>query len=389
MTNIKKYLKILRYLIIIIFFPKIFISYNYLKIPREIFLVIFIILISNDVIRSILKKNTNLWYYISLSFSIFMAATLKYFTNSSAIHIYMFLYIIEILYIPGRIKYFFLALHSIFYLIIVILSTETVEITPWLTVIGMNLLSYLSIICILYLSHAIRNEREETKKLNEELKLSNIKLKEYSLQIEELSVTKERQRVAQELHDSLGHSLMALTMHLEFAEKIFDTKPEKAKEVILKAKNISKNSISSLRTAVNTLKEERNIEDLSDAIYELIDNFKILGNIKINLIGIDKNLEILNPDIKLCVYKTIRESLTNGLRHGKITAFRIEICIHKDSVNLSIKDNGIGCKVIIKSNGLKGIEDRIIALGGTVYFNSRQNCGFLTKVIIPIYSEVK
>ena len=83
---------------------------------------------------------------------------------------------------------------------------------------------------------------------------------------------------------------MALTMHLEFAEKIFDTKPEKAKEVILKAKDISRDSIASLRMAVNALKEEHNIEDLSDAIHELVNNFELLGNIRINF-NLDKQLE--------------------------------------------------------------------------------------------------
>ncbi len=90
----------------------------------------------------------------------------------------------------------------------------------------------------------------------------------------------------------------------------------------------------SLRVAVNTLKEERNIEDLRNAINELIDSLNILGNIKIKF-NMDKHIEALNPDIKLCIYKTIRESLTNGIKHGKATTFNLLITIHeKDHVEL-------------------------------------------------------
>jgi signal transduction histidine kinase len=389
MISTNKYLKIIRYFIMILLFSNVSREYNSLKISMGVFLVLFTLLITNDLIRNIIKNNNNnIWYYFSLSLSLIGAGALKYYVNGFITNIYMIYYVIEILYIKGKKKYFLLVFHCVLYLATVILSTKTLNITTRLTELGTNLLIYCSMICILYLSHTVRNEREETKKLNEELKSSNIKLQEYSLKVEELTIAKERERVAQELHDSLGHSLMALTMHLEFAEKIFDTNPEKAKEVILKARSISKDSTASLRMAVNTLKKERNIEDLSNAINEMIDSFGILGNIKIDF-SLDKHLETLNPEIKLCIYKTIRESLTNGIKHGKAAAFNLEIGMHEDFVELNIKDNGLGCDTITKSNGLKGIENRVLALGGTVAFNSRENWGFLTKAEIPIYEEMK
>ena len=62
----------------------------------------------------------------------------------------------------------------------------------------------------------------------------------------------------------------------------------------------------------------------------------------------------------------------------------MKVCMHKNCVELNIKDNGIGCNTIIKSNGLKGIENRIIALGGIVDFISSQRCGFLINATIPV-----
>lgn len=386
--KIKTHLKIMRYFIIILLFSNILRAYKSLKIPLAFFIVLSILIITNDLIRNTVKKNNTALYYLSLALSIIGTAVLKHYINSFITNIYMFFYVIEILYIQSKSKYFLLALHCISYLTTVGLSTKGLNPAERLADLGSGFLTYLSILCILYLSHAVRNEREETRKLNEELKSSNIKLQEYSLQVEELSIAKERQRLAQELHDSLGHSLMALTMHLEFAEKIFDTNPEKAKEVISKARNISKNSTTNLRTAVYTLKEERNIEDLQEAVNELIDSFRILGKIKIDF-RMNKHLEALAPDIKLCIYKTIRESLTNGIKHGKATAFSLEIAIVDDFAVLNITDNGSGCDNIIRSNGLKGIENRVIALGGKVDFTSSKNSGFLTKAEIPLFEEMK
>ena len=119
----------------------------------------------------------------------------------------------------------------------------------------------------------------------------------------------------------------------------------------------------------------------------MIDSLRILGNIEIDF-SMDKHLETLNPYIKLCIYKTIRESITNGIKHGKATTFKLKIGIHENHVKLNIKNNGVGCDDIVRSNGLRGIEDRVLALGGTVDFNSPENSGFLTKSQIPIHEEM-
>lgn len=389
MIWLRKYVKHRRVINIILLFLLLLVTYNQSysnlnNLQLIIFFILWVLLITNDVLRNI-KNGAKKWYYFSLALSIILAAILKYLTNDLAINYYYFYIIIEILYIENKNKRFFLLLHFILFL--VILGIETLNVPVKLPEIETDILVYFSVVYMLYVTYSIHIEKEETKKLNEKLKSSNIKLHEYSQQVEELSIARERERVAQELHDSLGHSLMALTMHLDFAEKTFDTNPEKIKEVIVKTRDIAKSSTSKLRKAVTTLKDERNIESLRNSINELIDNFSALSNIKIDLI-MNKDLEILNPDLKLCIYKTIRESLTNGIKHGMATEFKLELFIKKGIIILKIKDNGVGCDKITMSNGLKGIEERIIALGGFVDFTSLKNNGFLIKAKIPIYQEI-
>ncbi|WP_010076596.1 sensor histidine kinase [Clostridium cellulovorans] len=191
--------------------------------------------------------------------------------------------------------------------------------------------------------------------------------------------------MAQELHDSVGHTLVALIMHLEFARKICDTNPEKVKQVLIKSEHIAKSSMSNLREAVNIIKEEE-IKSFNDSIKNIIDNFHMLNNIEINY-RTNRHLDNLSLIIKNSMYKTIKEFITNSIKHGKSTKINIDISLKNNSINLILTDNGIGCNKIIKSNGLLGIENRITSLNGSVNYFSNANFGFKLDISIPISME--
>ncbi|WP_268055946.1 sensor histidine kinase [Clostridium estertheticum] len=255
-----------------------------------------------------------------------------------------------------------------------------------LTILCRTILFYVAVISIAHFVKKLQIEKHEVDKLNKKLQLANIKLKQYNLEVEELTTAKERARVSQELHDSLGHYLMALAMHLEFAKKICETKPEKVKEIIVKCEDIAKSSISSLREIVDLLKEEREIVDFYGSIRKLINNFHLITDININF-NADKNLDNLSPIIKSSIYKTIQEAITNSIKHGKSSEINIKIFNKNENINLIIKNNGIRCDKIIKSNGLNGIDDRVRLLNGFVNYSSSNNLGFSIDICIPIPME--
>lgn len=109
----------------------------------------------------------------------------------------------------------------------------------------------------------LKIEKEEISALNKKLKMANVKLQEYALTIEEVTILKERTRVSQELHDSLGHSLMALSMYLEYAKKTYASNPEKLDGVLSKAEEIAKSSITDLRKTVSLLNSDLEIESFA------------------------------------------------------------------------------------------------------------------------------
>lgn len=232
------------------------------------------------------------------------------------------------------------------------------------------MIPYAIFILIVFAFHIRGEDKITIRKLNAELLEQNKKLKEYSEQVEVLTLEKERNRVAQELHDSLGHYLMAISMHLNMLEKVKDE--EKKKEVFLKTKEIVKDSIKELRETVYKLKEEANIS-FKDRIESLEENFK--DEVKF-INNIDLEFEKVPQQVKEALYITIKECITNGLKHGNSTAFIINIQI-KEKIIFLIKNNGVLPKEIKMSNGLLGIRERIEKVGGYVLFEIKD--GFIVQ----------
>ena len=97
--------------------------------------------------------------------------------------------------------------------------------------------------------------------------------------LKEVTIVKERTRIAQEMHDSIGHSLIALRMHLEFAENVIEANPKRAGEALSKAHTFSQKSIKELRKAVAVLKEQSMSSpiELEELLNDMIESLQTSG----------------------------------------------------------------------------------------------------------------
>lgn len=244
-----------------------------------------------------------------------------------------------------------------------------------------NSISYFTFFIIVILIRKIRKNKKNIYILNDELKEQNLRLKEYSEKIEELTISKERNRVAQELHDSLGHYLMAISMHLDVLDKTLDLSPKKSKNILSKTKTIVDDSIKELRTTVYSLKNDR--IDFNTSLNLLIQNLSIENKVSFN-VNISKDVKAIPNIFKDTLYKTIKESITNGLKHGKASSFSIDLSINNAIIYLSIVNNGERPSEIIWSNGLKGMEERIHNLNGSLFIeNTIEGFKIFVKVPFP------
>lgn len=373
-------LKVTRIIAFLAFLDSI-IKYNDKNICiKAALLILVVVLAGNEILRdAVLFKNKTLLYYLSYLSSNIILGYLTYKIYGIGTEVYNILLLIEVILHFEKVPMILILINFMIYYIsrtanIGIFSFSNVEnIGP----------SYCFGLIIVYFFRSIIIEKGKTEKLNEELENVNHRLKLYAEELEQLTVAKERTRIAQELHDSIGHSLTALSMNLEFAESAVSKNPQKAKEVILKAHHMTKDCMVNLRKAVSVLKDTSPLEELRKAINEIFNNFNGADKVRF-ILNMDDEAENLNIQIKDCIYKTVREAITNGIKHGHATCFTIDIIKKADVVKLHINNNGMECDTITKSNGVIGIENRIYALSGTVDFYSENGKGFTVDANIPL-----
>ncbi|MDF2505209.1 sensor histidine kinase [Clostridium sp.] len=344
--------------------------------PIQIINVALIVLLAiNDYLR---RTSNNPIKYASFILSNLIIGYFSYKTKTVSTTAYCTLLTIELVLLNNKISKSLLIINFIIYTI----SSNLIYSNNLFYTIQNILLNYGITVLICFLIKNIVMEKIKTEKLNTELKANNLKLKQYSNKIEEFTIAKERTRIAQELHDSIGHSLVALNMNLEYAENVVAIKPEKAKTTIQNCYTLSKDSLKTLRKAVSVLKETNNITNLRDDIEQIFINFKNTNTYKFNL-DFDEQVEKFSREIKTCIFKILREAITNGIKHGNATSFNIHIYKLSNDIIFRIENNGKECKEIIPSNGIIGMKERVNLLNGEIYFNSEKKNSFIIYGKIP------
>jgi signal transduction histidine kinase len=157
------------------------------------------------------------------------------------------------------------------------------------------------------------------------------------------------------------------------------TDNKKIAAIISKTQTITKNSLTDLRKVVYALKDDDN-ENITTTIKKIIANIESLDTVKV-ILNISEAVNELK-EIKNLICSIIKESLTNSIKHGLASLVYLDIIVNNEQLTILIKDNGVGCKKIVKGNGLKGIDLKVTNRGGKVEYQTASS-GFETKVIIP------
>lgn len=319
----------------------------------------FIISISIYALIWLLGRCDNLYYFILLD-DLFHIKNIKRRTKFFIFHASIFAFIICFKELPLK-----------------NLSNTIYNIAFIFLIYGLTFISFYSV-------HKLRWDRDK-------LKILNTNLIEYSFKEREFLISNERNRISQELHDSIGHSLMALSMNIRYLKAIKGT--NKINNELDDIDNLVKESIDTLRNTVYNLRKLDEDFNFQKQVKNIIQKFNELGIVKINF---DCNPAIENESqhIKDILLTTIKEGITNGLKHGNPSEINISVELtvsDKDIslIKLLIINNGQGCKNIIKSHGLNGITERIKSINGTVKFESPKNKGFIIEALIPQGGDFK
>ncbi len=240
-------------------------------------------------------------------------------------------------------------------------------------------ISILILIVAIFAQHN-RQEKEKKDMLYRELLDAHKKLKEYTDEVQRLSAVEERNRIARDIHDNLGHSMTALIMQLQMAEHYLMTDSPKAQELIADSVKAAKDNLSGIREVVETLRGAGQSSSPAAALREVAEKFSESTGT-----AIDLKIEGTMPDnqkIFNAIYHILQEAMTNAVRHGKASEISAEINYLDDVVRFVIRDNGRGTDDIAEGYGMRGIRERVKELNGDVEFKSENGfivSGYLRK----------
>lgn len=225
--------------------------------------------------------------------------------------------------------------------------------------------------------------REKAESLTIELEEANRQLGEYAVQAEELATTQERNRIAREIHDNLGHYLTVVNVQLEAAKVVLDSNPDKAKDAINKAQSLTQEGLTAVRQSVVQLRENPlNNQPLPDAIQKLIRENQSAG-IETQLV-VEAQPRPLAPNTSLALYRIVQEALTNIRRHSNATTAEVKLSYsNSQQVNIEVSDNGKGAADTQNGFGLMGIRERVNILEGNMQIQTQPNEGFTLNVSVP------
>ena len=229
---------------------------------------------------------------------------------------------------------------------------------------------------VLLLVSAVLAEKSSKTKLV----AAHQRLREYALQIEDRATLQERNRLAREIHDSVGHYLTAQSIQLENTALFLTDNPTKAHTHLDKARYLGKEALNNIRTSVATL---RNNSQPEISIAQLISDFKSRTDLQVS----DRlNLPVSLPnEINMTLFRIIQEALTNVTKHSRATKIAIDLSSNQNRILLSIRDNGIGFDPEQNTTGfgLQSMAERTSALKGKFTIQSQSDRGTEIKIAMP------
>jgi signal transduction histidine kinase len=216
---------------------------------------------------------------------------------------------------------------------------------------------------------------DEERRLRYRLEQAQAELIRSRRDVEELAEARERNRIAHELHDSIGHGIAGVLVQLEAALRIHRRDADKTEEILRactgklsETLTLTRNTVYNLRSGVKTGVE---------AIEKIISEFKYCP-VSFSHSGDFADVSATNMRI---LEANLREALTNSARHSHATEITIRVDIRKHNVRMQYRDNGVGCGEIHESMGLWGMRERVRNAGGTLSIDGSN--GFLIVCNLP------
>jgi signal transduction histidine kinase len=232
--------------------------------------------------------------------------------------------------------------------------------------------------------------RRESQALLAELQSAHAQLQEYALRSEELAVVEERNRLAREMHDTLGHRLTVSAVQLEAAQRLCPTDAERAAHMVGTVREQVREALTELRGTVATLRTPIEADlRLRSALRRLIAHFEEGTGLTVHQVLPDK-LPDLPEAYRMALYRAAQEALTNVQKHAGARQVWFMLSVREDTIGLLVSDDGRGIAASSAGNGfgLRGLQERAAQLGGALHLEPRAGGGTQLSFGLPLAGRV-
>jgi signal transduction histidine kinase len=220
----------------------------------------------------------------------------------------------------------------------------------------------------------------------ESLRRANAQLTHYASTLEKLTISRERNRMARELHDTLAHTLTGLSVSLETAKAYWGVDAAKARMLLENSLETTRNGIEETRRSLKSLRASP-LEDigLRLALERMAESAATRANLDLELVLPDP-MPNLAPDVEQCLYRTAQEAIENVTHHADARRLYLGLENGAEGLILTVRDDGMGFdpqgNVAAGHFGLVGMKERAGLSGGKLTVNSQKGKG--TAVILKI-----
>lgn len=214
-----------------------------------------------------------------------------------------------------------------------------------------------------------------------EVEESRTALTEAYKKLSQTAVYEERNRIAKDIHDNVGHSVTGVIMLTEAAKLMIDSDPEAAKQKVIAANIQAKSALDQMRESVHLLAGREGVRSLKDEIEEVVAQSIDAADIKIRCDLADITAD---PGRARFLCNSLKECISNGLRHGGASAFYVELKKVHGEISLLVSDNGSGLGADFKEGyGIKSMREKAEGFGGVMRISGEEGEGCEVSVFIP------
>lgn len=230
--------------------------------------------------------------------------------------------------------------------------------------------------------------RRQSDHLLRQLGEAHDRLQAYAAEVETLSVARERQRVAQEVHDSVAHVLTGLLVQLQATRKTLAADPRGASARLASLEDVVRRGLDEVRRAVRAMRPEH-LETVGglEAMRRLCEQFADRTAIRVTFV-VD-GAPALTPAQEVLIYRTLQECLTNAARHGRASNVWATLRERDGRVELHVHDDGFGAQEVQPGMGLGGMQERARNAGGSLSYGQPAQGGFEVVLALPAVTPAR